>query len=198
MDTIINYSATNLETFSSDLRYSRLLAAIDNCDTSVVSNQTEFRMIKRISPKIGYDTSYTIFMNNPIYLEAEPIDVASHVAFHGSNYNVHYAHASFISSQFSYNFTDGNVYSNCYFEDDGLGNIQLYSIINGVAVKLSTVGTIDYLNGSFTLKNLNLNSYSSSISLYMKTIYRDIFANTNKIILIDPNDIGITITEKLN
>lgn len=197
LNTIINYSLNNLETFSSDLRYSRLVAVIDNSDTSIVSNQTDFRMIKKISPKIGYETSYDISMGNPIYLESDAAENSSHVAFHGSNYNLHFAHASFISSIFSYNYNEV-VYTNCYLEDDSKGNIILYSIISGNAVVLSTVGTIDYLNGSFTLKNLNLNSYDTQISLYMKTIYRDIFANTNKIILIDPNDITITITEKIN
>lgn len=198
LKAIINYSSTNLEKFSSDLRYSRLVAAIDNSDPSIVSNQTDFRMIKRISPKIGYPTTYNVAMNNPIYLESQPQETQSHIDFHGSSFQTHFSHASFISSKFSYNFTDGVTYDICYLEDDSYGNINLYALVNGILKLLGKVGTIDYIAGTFTLTDLNLSSYDQYVSLYMKTAYKDIFANTNKIIMIDPNDIDIVIAEKLN
>lgn len=195
LQAIVNYSSTNLEKFSNDLRYSRLVSAIDNSDVSITSNQTDIRIIKRISPKLNYATSYAFDLNNILYFESGINTTEDHIKLHGSSYKAHFAHASLISSYFTYITPDGVSYPFSYFEDDSKGNILVYTTINNVSTSLGVVGEINYLNGTFSLKDIILGSYDNHVSIYLRPASRDIFANANKIVIIDPNDVSITPTE---
>jgi len=55
-----NFSTVNLETFNNDFRYSKFVSIIDKADTSITSNSTEIKMIKRLSPTLNYSTSYIL------------------------------------------------------------------------------------------------------------------------------------------
>lgn len=48
-EAILNYNESNLDDFNRTLRYSRLSTAIDNADTSIVSNETTIQAIKLLS-----------------------------------------------------------------------------------------------------------------------------------------------------
>lgn len=192
------YSDEHLELFAEDLRYSRLVAHIDDSDSSIVSNQTDFRVIKRIAPLFNRTFTETLYFNNMIYIENQPLYSQSHIAFHGSNYNTHYIHASVISSLFTYSHTDGVEYPFSYFEDDSHGNIDVYSLVGNQVSKLATIGTVDYTNGVVKLNNIKIASYENYISLYAKTSDKDIFAGSKNIIVIDPNDVTVTVEEKQN
>lgn len=196
--SINNYNVQHLGLFGADLRYSRLVAHIDDSDSSVVSNQTDFRIIKRMSPLINRTYTQTLYFNNAIYLENQPVYSQSHIAFHGSNYNTHFTHASVISSVFTYNHSDGISYPFSYFEDDSHGNIDVYSLVGNQVTKLDTIGTVEYIEGIVKLNNISIADYSDHISIYAKTADRDIFAGPKNIILIDPNDVTVTVQEKRN
>lgn len=198
LSAINAYSDEHLEMFAADLRYSRLVAHIDESDNSVVSNQTDFRIIKRMAPLVNRTYNETLYFNNTIYLENQPTYSQSHIDFHGSDYNVHYAHASVISSQFTYNHTDGVAYPFSYFEDDSHGNMDLYTLVGNQVTKLATVGTVDYISGIVKLNSINIASYTSHISVYARTADRDIFAGPKNILVIDPNDVIVSIEEKRN
>ena len=195
---INNYSDTHLEMFASDLRYSRLVAHIDESDSSIVSNQTDFRIIKRMAPLVNRTYTETLYFNNAIYLENQPVYSQSHIAFHGSDYNVHFEHASVISSLFTYNHSDGVAYQFSYFEDDSHGNMDVYALVGNQVTKLSTVGTVNYTTGVVKLNNISISSYDGYISVYAKTADKDIFAGPKNIIVIDPNDVTVTVAEKRN
>ena len=194
LNTITSYSVNNLEKFGNDLRYSRLIANIDNSDVGITSNDTNLRIIKRLSPKINFPTSYSLSVSNEIYVEAQPVETIDHIQFHGGEYETHFVHASLISSRFTAVY-QGVSYPLSYFEDDGLGNIDLYTTINGELNKLTNLGTVDYFSGIISLNNLTASSYDNYISIYIKTVSKDIIANQNKIIIIDPNDVNITVSE---
>ena len=110
-------------------------------------------------------------------------------------YETHFAHASVISSKFTFNY-DGVSYPLSYFEDDSLGNIDVYVPIGEKIVKLVNIGTVDYTTGILNINNLNLASYDNYVSIYCKSLSKDLYANQNKIILIEPSDVNITILEK--
>jgi len=195
LNSITTYSSDNLEKFANDLRYSRLVSSIDNTDTSITSNDTNLRLIKRISPLLNSNVNYTLSLNNSLYDQQDPISSDQHISFYGSLYETHFAHASVISSKFTFNYNDV-AYALSYFEDDSLGNIDVYAPIGGTVKKLVNIGTVDYANGIIKLNNLNLNYYGNYVSVYCKTANKDIYANQNKIILIEPSDITITMLEK--
>ena len=190
-DTIANYSKNNLEKFGKDLRYSRLVSAIDNTDSNIVSNDTELRLIKKIAPLPNTVSSYDIETNNKIYVELNSDKI-------GIDYDTRYLYSSLISSKFTYNYL-GTSYPLSYFEDDNKGNIYVYYVTNDTAVKLTVdpVGSINYETGNIVLSNLRIVSYDTNVSLYLKPYNKDILANKNKIVLIDPSDININITEVL-
>lgn len=194
--SITNYSKNNLEKFDNDLRYSRLISDIDSSDKSIVSNDTELRIIKRINPNFGQKTTYKIIVGNVIYYDAANFtDNAQHTQLHKSEIDSRTKHATLISSRFSYNASDGKVYDLSFFEDDANGNVLLYAPINDEILPIETVGSINYLTGEITLNNINLADYTNYISLYIRSRFKDIFASQNKIIVIDPSDVSVSVIE---
>lgn len=190
-DSITNYSKNNLEKFGKDLRYSKLVSSIDSTDQNIVSNDTEVRIIKKIAPLFNSTVSYDIEVNNKIYVEPSSDKI-------GTDYDTRYLYSSLISSKFTYSYL-GTSYPLSYFEDDNNGNIHVYYITNNTATKITVdpVGTVDYETGRVFLNNIRIASYDSAVSLYIKPYNKDIFANKNKIVMVDPGDITVNITEVL-
>jgi len=195
-NAIDNYSQNNIEKFGNDLRYSRLISSIDNSDTSITSNDTEIRVIKRLAPIPNTPTTYTIDVGNPLYYDSTGFDdTIQHTLIHANEADARFTHAALISSFFTYNSTDGVSYPLSFFEDDADGNIRVYTYIGTEVVALEKVGTIDYVTGQFELSNINLSNYSNYISIYLRTRNKDILANKNKIIVIDQADVNVTVVE---
>jgi hypothetical protein len=172
-----------------------MVAAIDNSDTSITSNDTEIRLVKRITPLLNSNAVYSIELNNELYNQQDPINSDEHITFYGSLYETHFDHASVISSRFTFNYQNVS-YPLSYFEDDSLGNIDVYVPSGEKIIKLLNIGTVDYTTGIINISNLNLSFYENYVSIYCKSLSKDLYANQNKIILIEPSDVNITMTEK--
>jgi hypothetical protein len=178
-----------------------LTTTIDNSDSSITSNETELRAVKRISPKINFATSYDFNFNNPIYYDSFSFNtIEQHSLLHESNFDVIVNHASLLSSRFTYVATDGISYPLAFLEDDastindnGVAVIKVYIENQGNITPIATVGQIDYVKGVVQLTDLKVSSYDNYISLFVRLRDKDIIANQNKIILIDANDVNITI-----
>lgn len=195
LSAITTYSVDNLEKFANDFRYSRMVAAIDNSDTSITSNDTEVRLVKRITPLLNSNAVYSIELNNELYNQQDPISSDQHIPFYGSFYETHFGHASVISSRFTFNYQNVS-YPLSYFEDDSLGNIDVYVPSGEKIIKLLNIGTVDYTTGTINISNLNLSFYENYVSIYCKSLSKDLYSNQNKIILIEPSDVNITMIEK--
>lgn len=195
LNAITGFSQNNVERFNNDLRYSKLVNAIDDSDTSITSNQTELRIVKRISPKLNFATDYSFDIGNVIYYEGMTVDAGiPHTELYTTSFDTHVEHASLISSRFTavYNSTE---YPLAYIADDGAGNIKLYATIKSSIYPLTSIGTIDYATGQIIIQKLEASSYINHISIYIRSRDLDIFASQNKIIIIDPSDVDITVTE---
>jgi len=196
LNSITNYSLNSLEYFGNDLRFSRLSTDIDNSDTSITSNQTDLRAVKRLSPKLNYATSYKLDMNNVIYYEGGTLDTGiPHTELYITSFDTHVEHASVISDKFTWVSSDGTEYPLSYIADDGAGNLKIYSTIQLNIQAIANIGSVDYTNGLIQINNLLTSSYSNYINLYVKTRDSDIYAKNDKIILIDPTDVSIIVTE---
>lgn len=197
LNTISNFSSTTIEKFGNDLRYSRLVADIDNSDSSITSNDTDLRIIERINPNFNQKTTYDINVGNILYYDATNYSSnEQHKLLHESEIDARVSHSTLISSRFTYNGSDGKVYPLAFFEDDS-NNIKVFAPVGQTIVPIETVGTIDYITGMITLTDINVAEYSNYISLYIRSRYKDIFASQNKIILIDPSDVTVTVIETL-
>lgn len=190
LTAITEFSADHIETFGSDLRYSKIVAHIDNSDTSITSNDTGIKIIKRLSPKINYATSFSFSFNNPSNKEETYAGYVRRSLLSDE--------PTISSSPFTYVTSDGTNYPLSYIRDNNFGLLIVFTIINGVFTTLNdNLGTIDYVTGDVKINNLVTSSYGNYISLYMLPLNKDIVINNNKILIIDPNDVTITMIETL-
>ena len=190
VNNISKFSANSLEHFNSDFRYSRFTAMIDNTETSIVSNQTDVQISYRLTPLLNYTSSFAFSFNNASSVEKPNSSIG---------YNSYMAFADepvLTSTSFTYTL-NGVDYPLCFFRDDNVGNIIVYTDINSVFTILnSNIGTIDYTTGNITINNFLTSYYDQYISIYMRPMEKDVIVNKNKILLIDPNDVTINIVEK--
>jgi hypothetical protein len=174
-DSIQKWDAANLETFDNNFRYSKFLAAIDDTDESVVSNQTTVLLSFRIFPVPGNATTYSVSYGNPLRSGDPNAPVLS-------------------STGFAFVDATGVTRPLCFLTDDGNGNAVVYTYSQGRRAVLNpTAGTIDYAAGTLTLSGFNAASYTGHISLMVETLENDIAAASGVILSIDPNDVGVTM-----
>jgi hypothetical protein len=185
------YSTSTIERFNGDLRFSKFVAAIDNADTSIVSNETSLKLIKRITPFPGYATSYNIDFNNPCNIETEHVGTLVDSSFEKP--------PVITSSGFTY-IDDNNVeWPDSYIRDDSLGVLCVYTLINNEFTVLDrSVGTIDYATGAMVFDGIRTASYGNYISLYLDPAEPDLIVNLSNILIIDANDVAITVINRVS
>jgi hypothetical protein len=175
---IIAYNDTSLDTFSSDLRYSRLVTAIDNADASIVSNDTTVLMTKKLYPLIGELNNYEFIFSNELAIKSGTV---------GSQSTVY-------SSPFQWK--TGATSYNAYIEDDGNGTLQIATLdsLNNKVILWDKIGTVNYSTGRVAISNLVVQSFiGTSLNIYATLSNADIETNNNQILTIDPSDIQITV-----
>jgi len=176
---ISNYNTTYLYDFDSDFRYSKVVQLIDAADTSVTSNDTAVKMIKRITPTAGINYTDQIKFNNAFDVESSaPLIPPNAVPIVSS-------------SVFIYNGY------NAFMRDDGQGNLYIYTTdIGSTETTLAqSVGTVDYTNGIVTISGFIVSSYSGHISIYARLKGKDIVISQNQIIIIDQADVSVTVVQ---
>lgn len=173
INAVRKYSDDNLADFTSDFRFSRMINYIDNADRSVVSNDTRTRIIKRYAPTkgIAITTSFTY---------GAPLMTNRNDAF------------SLESSYFTYSIDNTDYFVR--MRDDGKGNINLYqSINNNEAIVALNIGTVKYDTGDVQLNSLNIKDYLGYINIYARTRDRDFIISRNQMLLVDAEDLNITV-----
>ena len=175
---IVGYNQQNLSDFKKTLHYSNLVKAIDASDASVVSNDTELTLIKRVTPRLNEGYPFAVVVNNKLQTETGKKLAAS---------EVHYGH-TLTSSSFVYDN------SRCILIDDSLGNVYIALQEASTIRVLKSVGTIDYEIGQLTIgDSFVISSYEGNyIELRFKTNSKNIQSKTNTILAIDSLDITVT------
>lgn len=169
------FNNSYLSDFGSDLRQSKLLAAIDDADVSIVSNDTQLRISKRIVPSLGTSFKTNWSFENPLYSE-------------NVRYVLPVGHEPTV-------YSDNFVYDgyNAFIQDDGVGSLVVYTTSDGTTISLGTVGTVNYDTGEINITDLVVDSYDGDyIRIYAKLENSDITTITNKILLIDTGDISVS------
>ena len=138
--TIQNYTDTDLEDFNRPFRYSKLTGLIDQTDTAILSNITTVTLAKLVTPITTTSTAYTLNFNNAFF-------------------NPHSGHSTIIASTGF--FLDG-ASTEYFFDDDGQGNLRIYSLVAGVRTYFnSQAGTVDYENGIIKINSILITSVSN-------------------------------------
>jgi hypothetical protein len=178
---LTNYSLDELEDFDVTLRYSRLIGMIDEVDPSIISNDTEVRPIKIFTPSTSTSSNYTIEFKMPLEqtVRLDMDGTTSHEA--GTENNVY-------SSRFVYN---GKV---CFFDDDGRGNLFIFTYENDTHRTLRQVGTVNYETGEVKLLDFQPQSYDGSgVKIYARARNKDISVKLNSILKVLEEDIDVTV-----
>lgn len=175
---ISDYNNTFLEQFKSTLYGSQFVASIDNADSSIVSNDTSFKLIRTVVPITGQITTIIQSFSQPI---------SQSLAFDVNSTQITYG-ASLTSSAFTYNTVRS------IFFDDGLSNIWIGSFSGSLITPVTRVGTINYDTGLMTISNVKLDSYEGNgIKFYATPAVKDLTSLQNTILSIAPEDTHITV-----
>jgi hypothetical protein len=175
---IQEFSTSFLQKFDADFRYSKFVNYIDISDSSITSNDTSVKIIKRIAPKPNNYESVVISYNNQLH--------PGRLGYDG--------HPIITSSSFYYITDDGVEYPYCRIRDNGAGTLVVFTTINNETVILnSNLGAADYTNGILTINRLLVSEYGDYISIYAIPIKRDVIMKQNNILFIDSSDVDISV-----
>jgi hypothetical protein len=175
---ISTFNTNNLSDFKKTLFYSSLVSFIDSADTSILSNDTELTLIKRIVPVLNAEYSFNITVDNELQTETgKKLSVAE----------THFGH-TLTSSTFIF---DG---VRCELIDDSLGNVFVAVEEGGTIRVIRKVGELDYNTGRLVVDTtFNVSGYDGNyIELRFKTKSKNIVSKTNTIIAIDSLDVSVT------
>jgi len=165
---ILSYALTNLNTFNKTFRYSKLSQQIDNSQLSIISNETDIQLIKKIVPKLSTYDTFSVKFDTPLLIKN----------FGSLNYSMY-------SSTFTYKGL------RAFIRDDGRGTLNIISGLNGNVI--TDIGTIDYETGTLNLINFILDAFNgSNLSFYAYPLNKDISVNNNVILNIINTDLLVT------
>jgi hypothetical protein len=184
---IINFTNTNLNTFNSTFVVGDLISYIKTLNTAIVGVDFDVFLQKRFVPVSNKSLDYTIKFSNTIEqtLGAKQVQIIP---------------------SFSQYDSDGTLIENIYFEEslDFPGTLKTYYYLNGVkyilhnSSKTDNAGTIDYTNGTITLKNFvpnTINATDGVLRVNASAATRIISTSYNRILTLDEFDpIAITVT----
>ena len=181
--TIQNYSLTDLDTFGTYFRYSKLSRLIDVSERSILSSVTTAQMIKEVDVQLGVSTRYEINFSNAI-------DDATDGRPTTQSFGV----GNKITSN---EFTLGG-FSNCFLEDNN-GLIRIYRVlgIENVAVSVNA-GSINYVTGKIILTNFAptaFNDGGTTLKITATPQDKDILPLRGQIIAIRDADITVTMVD---
>ena len=165
IDKLTTYNASTLQKFDAVFRYSKVTGLIDSADDSILSNITTVKIRKDFQPLISTSAKYNIYFRNALY----------------NPHSGHMASTGGILSSSGFKI-EGNA-NECFFDDDGAGNVRLYYMSSGVKNYLnSTQGTINYSTGAITLNSMNIASISNIDGVASTVIRLTVVPNSNDVV----------------
>jgi hypothetical protein len=185
INTITDYNTSTLQKFDSVFRFSKLSGLIDNTDSSILSNITTVKIRKNFTPILSSSAAYNIYFRNSLY-------------------NPHSGHNSTgggILSSTGFKVAGSNF--EMFLDEDGLGNVRRYYLVNGVKTYANnTQGTISYTTGQVTLNSLNIasisnirGSASTLVEITVQPNSNDVIPVRDQIVEIDVSNSLITVEE---
>lgn len=174
--TINTYNSDYLQRFDGVFRMSKFSTLIDSTDQSIQSNITTMKAFVEVTPKYNIYAEYRFTLGNPIYNEKVPEEAFNSTGFYIDNTDTVY-----------------------YLDDDGLGNIRIYTIITDTGekvIKNPKVGTIAYDTGFITISGLRItNLVDPNFYFIIKTQSFDVVSIRNQIVNIASERITVNVIE---
>ena len=184
LNTILLYNQDTLENFTGMFRHSALTGLIDATDSSILSNVTNVKMYKFITPTLNSGLKYTLSFNNAFY-------------------NPHSGHNSSgggIVSSTGFKINDDLSANEHFLDDDGAGNLRVYYLNGTVRVYTSSAyGTVNYTTGQIVLTSAHITSISNvdglastRVRIFATPNSNDIVPVRNQILEIDTTNSTVT------
>jgi hypothetical protein len=171
---IIDWSSENLGKFEQHFRPSKFVSELDKVSNSILNTDLSIQLEKRIKPSLARETNYDINFENAII-------------------HPHDGHKSVLkTTPFIHIGKDGITKYKCYLNDDGYGNIRLYTVVDGVNVYINNkIGTIDYDAGKLQLTRFSPVSLSDNyitLRFTVTPLITSVNGRTNTLLYFDRYD----------
>lgn len=171
------FNTNNLIDFNKTFRYSKFVSAINDAQSSIVSNETSVIMAKTIVPLLNENYSETINFGNEVrrddYNISRPLT---------NEFTVY-------SSQITYNSRPA------YFGEDGAGQLFVYELTgSGRSILKTNAGTVDYTNGTINISNIIISDFvGAGVTFFAIPAKQDIKSLRNTVLRIDNAQTVITV-----
>ena len=143
--TAINdHAVATINDFNAKLRTSKLSAAIDAADPSILNSENTVLLQKKFTPTLNTNETVTLEFNNPIIQELPD----SSGIFADNK-------GSITSTQFTFGGLSG-----CSLRDNGSGVMQVVQQDGStLTIQNNNIGSIDYTSGTVKLTNFNVSTF---------------------------------------
>jgi len=179
INTIRAYNTENLESFTGIFRHSNLSSQIDATEDSIISNITTIKLHREIEVEYNSNSTYTIYLGNPIYNSGVPEESITSTGFYiQGNENI------------------------MYLEDlptlgTNNGVLKMYYYVGDIKTYFRTFGTIDYSNGIVTMPELEITGIDQTTSdifeLIIKPQSNDVVSIRNQLVTIPDSQISVSV-----
>lgn len=175
---ILDYNDVYLQKFDGVLRYSRLVRAIDDADSSIINNVTTVVIRRIVDVVFNLSTSYTVQLNNAIYKAGVAEEAVMTAGFYINSEDVIH-----------------------YIDDDGSGNLRLfyYNPLDYTKVFVnSEIGTVNYDTGELKINSLFVTGVvGSDFEFIVKPESDDVVSKHNQIVNIDATYLTIDMEQEV-
>jgi hypothetical protein len=147
LNSLTSYAnSTDLNKFGGRFKYSKSLRVIDTTNNAITSNITKVKIRRNLSAIIKESTQYYICFENRFHVDVE-------------GYNIR-------TTGFTIKGKSETMYISDYPNSDlTTGKLFLFYLSGETVVKVSEVGSVDYINGILNIDNINVFSTVKSNSI---------------------------------
>lgn len=183
---VSTYNNTFLKDFKTTMRGSQLIAAIDNADLSIISNETSFKVIRELIPTTGSLVSISFSYGIPLRL-FQGIHTQTNAITYGE---------TLISTAFTYK-GNRSVFVDHVDPDQTTGTIWIGSFQNNLINIVTSVGTINYLTGEINIGNVTIDAFEgNSLRFFARPLNTDISSTRSTILSINDTDVIVKVQGK--
>ena len=180
VQTIKDYGAQYLNSFSGVFKFSNLSSKIDATEPSITSNITTIKLHREVQLQYNTTATYTVYLGNPIYFSGV-------------------SEQSVLSTGF---FIQGDT-KTYYVEDlptdskNKIGVLRLFYYDLGSKVYVKNLGSIDYAAGTIVMAGLNVTgidqTYVSAFEFIIKPQSNDVVSVRNQLVTIPDSNIFVNV-----
>ena len=172
------FDKDNLNNFDAVYRHSKLLRAVDDSNSSILSNTTNIRLRKALTVSPAKKLGYTINFGNAFY----------------NPHSGHNAAGGGVLSSTGF-YVQGDSVNIQFFDEDGMGNLRRYYLSSSERIYTDkNAGVIDYTKGKITINAITFTStvnVDTSIDFTLIPDGDDVVATRGSLIDIDLENVSV-------